>query len=210
VWGVPVFIGLLEVSTLTHQPDPAGDFAAYAGYVTTPVFLVSHLVASIVGAAAGIVGLVSLAVLVAVDGRRPGRTLIGAALSVLGNVLNTAVFGVAAFEQPAAGRAYQAGTDGVEALHADVYGPALFATAGVAMLAWSAGALLLGSGLRTVPQLRAPGIALVTALVVFYVAGVPVGILQPISGAVATVAGVVLARRIAAADREQSAPALVG
>ena len=33
--------------TLTHQPDPTTDFAAYAGYVTTPVFLVSHREASI-------------------------------------------------------------------------------------------------------------------------------------------------------------------
>ena len=70
------------------------------------------------------------------------------------------------------------------------------------------GAVLLGTGLRTVPHLRAPGIALVTSLVVFYVAGVPVGILQPVSAAAATVAGVVLARRLAA-DR-QEAPVPVG
>jgi hypothetical protein len=201
VWGVPVFTGLLALSTLTHQPDPDTDFAAYARYVTTPVFLVGHLGGSIVGAAIGIVGLASLGVLVAADGRRPGRTLLGAALSVLGNVLNTALYGVAAFEQPAAGRAFRAGTDGVEALHSDVYGPELYATAGLALLAWTAGAVLLGTGLRTVAHLRAPGIALVMSLIVFYVAGVPVGVFQPLSAAVATGAGVVLARRLATTER---------
>ena len=207
VWGVPVFTGLLALSTLTHQPDPDSDFAGYADYVTTPVFLASHLGASILGAAIGIVGLVSLGVLVAAEGRRPGRTLLGVALSVVGNVLNTALYGVAAFEQPAAGRAHQAGTAGIEALHTDVYGPELFATAGVALVTWTAGAVLLGTGLRTVPHLRAPGIALVTALAVFYVGGVPVGFLQPVSGAVAAVAGVVLARRLAAADRSAATAA---
>src|SRR4051794_33440706 len=210
VWAVPVFTGLLALSTLTHQPDPSTDFVAYARYVTTPVFLAGHLGASIAGAALGIVGLVSLGVLVAADGRRPGRTLLGAALSVLGNVLNTALYGVAAFEQPAAGRAFRAGTDGVEALHGDVYGPELFATAGLALLAWTAGAVLLGTGLRTVAHLRGPGIALVMSLIIFYVAGVPIGTFQPISAAVATGAGVVLARRLATTEhaRQDSTPVL--
>src|SRR3954452_9381024 len=104
-WALPVFTALLTLGTLTHQPDPGSDFPGYADYVTTPVFLVSHLGASILGAAIGIVGIVAVAMLVAVPSGHPGRTLAGAALAVLGNVLNPPLFGAAAFAQPASGRA---------------------------------------------------------------------------------------------------------
>jgi hypothetical protein len=46
LWLLPVYGILLGLSTLTHQP-PIEDFDAYARYVTTDVFLVSHLGASI-------------------------------------------------------------------------------------------------------------------------------------------------------------------
>jgi hypothetical protein len=207
VWGLPVFTGLLTLGTLTHQPDVDADYAGYADYVTTPVFLVSHLGASILGAAIGIVALSSVAVLAAADGSRPGRSLLGAGLSVVGNVVNTAIYGVAAFFQPAIGRAFHAGAEGAEALDGDVYGPALFATAGVALLTWSAGAVLLGVGVGGLGRhVRIPGAVLAGALVAFYVAGQLPGPVQPVMGAIATVASVVLVRRMTAVRRE---PALV-
>ena len=112
IWLLPVWGLLLALSTITHQPDYDTDFAGYADYVTTPVFLVSHLGASILGAAVGIIALSSVAVLAAADGDRPGRSLLGGGLSVVGNVLNTAIYGVAAFFQPAIGRAFHSGVDG--------------------------------------------------------------------------------------------------
>src|SRR5215207_9637396 len=53
IWLLPVHAVLLAVGTLTHQPDKATAFGDYARYVTTEVFLSSHLVASIAGAAGG-------------------------------------------------------------------------------------------------------------------------------------------------------------
>jgi hypothetical protein len=197
LWALPVFTALLTLGTLTHQPDSRTDFAGYADYVTTPVFLVSHLGASILGAAIGIVGLVSLSVLVAEVNGRPGWTLLGGALSVVGNVLNTALFGVAAFAQPAIGRAFRSGVDGIAGVDGDVYGPELFATAGAALLTWTAGAVLLGAALRRAdPGLRLAGPALAALLVLFWVSGLPGGLVQPVTGAAATVVAVVVVRRL--------------
>jgi len=50
LWLLPAYGILLGLGTLTHQP-PIEDFDAYARYITTDVFLVSHLGASIFGAA---------------------------------------------------------------------------------------------------------------------------------------------------------------
>ena len=56
VWGL-----LLSVSRVTYQPDYDSDFQAYAEYVTTTPFLVSHLVASVGGAAVAVIGATGLA-----------------------------------------------------------------------------------------------------------------------------------------------------
>src|SRR3954447_20226019 len=187
-WLLPVFTALLTLGTLTHQPDPGSDFAGYAGYVTTPVFLASHLGASIVGAAIGIVGTAAVALLVAVPSGRPGWTLTGAALAVLGNVLNTALFGAAAFAQPAIGRAFAAGSGDAVALNGDVYGPALFATAGAALLSWTAGAVLLGAARGGAVPGRGLAARAPAALLVFFGGGALRGApARPLAGAAATV-----------------------
>ena len=203
-WALPVSGALLTVSTLTHQPSAAGDFPAYAAYVTTGPFLVSHLVASILGAALGIVGLLSLLALAADRLPRPGAALTGAALTVVGQVLSTAVFGVAAFAQPAIGRAYRSGVEDAVAWNSDVYGPALFGTVGVALLAWSAGAVLVGRALAAAdPALRSAGLTYAVSLPLFYVAGPVLEVLQPVAGAAFTVAAVVLVRRVPALGPER-------
>ena len=62
-WFLPTWAILLALGTITHQPDPRADFGAYARYVTTPWFLVSHLVASIGGAVLGTIGAIGVALL---------------------------------------------------------------------------------------------------------------------------------------------------
>jgi hypothetical protein len=199
-WALPVFGALLTVSTVTHQPSYFTDFPAYADYVTTAPFLISHLGASIVGAAIGIIGTVAAVAVLVGRTARPGRLLLGAASSVVGHVLNTAVFGVAAFAQPAIGRAYRTGLDGIVDVNSDVYGPALFGTVIVAALFWIAGAVLIGTSVaRTGSTLRIPGLVVAVALPIFYVAGPTVEILQPVAGLVFTVAAVLIAKRLPAA-----------
>lgn len=96
------------MGTVTHQPPPQTQLGAWSRYVTTPWFLASHLVASILGAAIGTVGMVALAACLACAGRPRGGVW-GMVLGIIANTLLTAVFGIAAFAQPAIGRLYQAG-----------------------------------------------------------------------------------------------------
>jgi hypothetical protein len=60
VWLLPAFGLLLALSTIRQQPPVQTDFAGYARFVTTGEFLVSHLVASIGGAALAILGVCSV------------------------------------------------------------------------------------------------------------------------------------------------------
>ncbi len=65
--------------------------------------------------------------------------------AVLGNTLVTSVFGVAAFAQPAIGRAYLAGqTAEAEGINSAIYGPALFATALPGLVLLTVGIVLAG------------------------------------------------------------------
>ncbi|MBX9245971.1 hypothetical protein ICW40_14275 [Actinotalea ferrariae] len=61
LWLLPVYGLLLAAGSVTHEPDRTVDFAAYARYVSTDVFLLSHLVASVLGAALGARLLVAVA-----------------------------------------------------------------------------------------------------------------------------------------------------
>jgi hypothetical protein len=97
---LPVWALLLFLATLTHQPAYQTDFTAWSRYLTTDVFLVNHLVGSILGAGIGILGFIALSI--ALTGHGAPRLAVWALVTgTLGNTLTTAVFGVAAFAQPA-------------------------------------------------------------------------------------------------------------
>jgi hypothetical protein len=168
VWTVLLFLG-----TLTHQPDTRADFAGFAEYVTTTEFLISHIIASIVGAAIGVLGLLALFTFLALRVRsRLAAT--GLALAVMGNVMITAGFGLAAFGQPAVGRLYLAGqTAEAVAIYTDMYGVPLTATAAAGILLLVAGVIALGIALarsRVLPGWV--GIGMAVGIVVFGVIGV--------------------------------------
>jgi hypothetical protein len=168
VWALPVWALLLFIGTLTHQPAYQTDFPAYARYVTTTEFLVSHLVASIVGAAVGILGFIFLFILLG-TGRAAPLALWALVTGVIGNTIDSAVFGVAAFAQPAIGRAYLSGhmAEAV-AINKDVYGTALNATAGPGLLLLTIGLVLFGVAVARsgfLPQWA--GIGLAIGIVVF-------------------------------------------
>jgi len=128
LWALPAYGLLLGLSTLTHQP-PVDDFDAYSHYITTDVFLLSHLGASIFGAGLAILGAISVTALIA-HGRASRTAITGLALTTITNVFMASAFGSAAFVQPGIGRAHLNGATGMPALNADTaYGRALFATA---------------------------------------------------------------------------------
>ena len=173
LWALPAWAVLLFYSTLTHQPPPQTQLAAWSRYVTTPLFLASHLIASIVGAAIGIIGMVALALFLA--GHRRWRAAgWGLVTGVLGSTLVTAVFGIAAFAQPAIGRDYLAGhTSAARAMYyAAAQGNWLVATAFTGAALVAASLVIFGvAAARTRPLPRLAGIGLAVGGPLFAVIG---------------------------------------
>jgi hypothetical protein len=175
LWALPVWAALLFYGTLTHQPDPTTNFPEYASYITTTEFLISHLVASIFGAGVGMLGLTALFVVLSKERAAP-LALWAFVTWVIGNTLATAVFGVAAFAQPAIGRAYLSGhmAEAV-AINNDVYGPALFATVLPGLLLLTIGIVLFGVAVvrsGSLPKLA--GIGFAVGIVLFAVVFGPI------------------------------------
>lgn len=205
VWALPAYSLLLAVGTVRHQPDPRTDFAAYARFVTTGTFLASHLVASILGAALGIIGAVALCLLVS-RGRSPHAAVLGAVATIIGNVLVTSVFGAAAYAQPAIGRAYARNPAESMNVNDDVYGPALFATVGVGLLLFVLGGILVGRAVgRAHPRLRVCGIAYAVLLPLFAVTGFLFDLAQPFMAAGLAIATTVIALRVRTLDASSMA-----
>jgi hypothetical protein len=196
LWALPVYGVLLGLSTVTHQP-PVSDFDAYARYISTDVFLVSHLGASIFGAALAILGAVAVTAYL-VRGRAARLAVVGMVLTTVTNVFMAASFGSAAFVQPGIGRAHLAGVAGMPALNADTaYGPALVATALTSTAFFVISAIVLGVAIaRTHRGLRWHGIAYAAFLVVFAGPGFVFGVLQPVAGFALAVATAALAVRL--------------
>ena len=198
VWLLPVWALFLAASTITHQPNYRTDFAAYAEYVTTVPFLLSHVFLSIVGAGLGILGAAGLAVLTA-GGARPGSGFRGFSLFTLGNIAATAVFGVAAFFQPAVGRAYLTGSESAAAaINADVYGTVLNLTVVVGMVALVAGTMALSRGASSadssIPRWATRTVA--WSLPPFVLTGIAGLAVQPLFAAALAAALYTVARRL--------------
>ena len=195
LWALPMWTVLLFVGTITHQPDTRTDFAGFARYVTTTEFLISHIVASIIGAAIGVLGLLALFTFLALR-VRSRLAAAGLVMAVLGNVMITAIFGTAAFGQSAVGRLYLAGhTEDAVAVYNDMYGAPLSATAAVGVLLLVIGVVALGIAItrsRVLP--RWSGIGMAVGIVVFGVIGVILAdIVQSIGAAVLVVSALWLA-----------------
>lgn len=146
LWLLPVWAVLLFLSTLTHQPDAQTAFADFSAYVTTPQFLLSHLAGSIAGAAIGSIGVVGL-MLYLQDTKVAGRAISGMAATVAANVFLTALFGVAAFAQPAMGRLFLSGQQNALDFYNQTYTSPLFGTALAGVLLFVAGGVLVGSAI---------------------------------------------------------------
>lgn len=196
LWLIPLYGALLAVGTVTHQPDYDTDFEGYAEYVTTDRFLVSHLGASIAGATLGMLGIVAALAFLA-RGRATTPAVLGATCFIVGNMLFTALFGVAAFAQPAIGDAFLDNMSGIRELNEDVYGTPLFATAGIGFLFFVAGAILLGIAIARVGRpMKWIGIGFSSSLVLFVIGFLMLEIAQPIAGGLFAVVGVLLALRL--------------
>jgi hypothetical protein len=172
LWALPVWAVLLFVGTIDHQPDTNTDFGGFARYVTTPEFLASHIVASIIGAAIGVLGLLALFTFLALR-VRSRLAVAGLTMAVTGNVMLTAVFGLAAFGQVAVGRLYLAGqTDSAVTTYKEMYGAPLAGTAAAGILLLVFGITALGIVIARSGALpRWVGIGVPLSIVAFGVVG---------------------------------------
>ena len=200
IWLLPVWGLLLVLSTLTAQPDFDTNFEGYARYITTTPFLLSHILASIGGAALGCIGAVALSVHLATS-RAARMALWGMAAFAASQVLTSSVFGVAAFFQPAVGRAYLQGQQAVaRAINSEVYGAAeIFVVVGAGILLMMAGAVLLGwAAARVGVGPSWAGIVFAVAVPVFAIGGQIFNILHTVAGLAIVISSAVLARAVTA------------
>jgi hypothetical protein len=207
LWALPLYALLLGLSTITHQP-PVSDFDAYARYVTTDIFLISHLGASIFGAGLAILGAIAVTAFL-VRGRAAGTAVAGLALTTVTNVFMAASFGSAAFVQPGVGRAHLAGVPGMAAINADTaYGPTFFAVALTSTFFLIVAAVTLGTAIaRTSPRLRWHGVAYATGIAAFALTGFLLQPVQALTGFALAAATAALAVRLPRTAIPAGAPA---
>jgi hypothetical protein len=210
IWALPVYGVLLAVSTITQQPDYQNDFPAYARYITTPQFLLSHVIASIAGAGFGLVGATALFILT--DRMASRQAPWGFGLWAFAQAGLVSIFGVAAFFQPAIGRAFLDGSREVAvAINEDVYGEPLFLMAGLSVLLFIAGGILLGIAARRARLgPRWAGYAFAASVALFAIGNfVGIPLLQSVAGLGVAGAGVrfaVAARSSTAGDADLGSP----
>ena len=196
VWFLPVCGLLTFFATLTHQPNVQNQFEAWSRYVTTDQFLFSHIFGSVVGAATAILGITGLAVFLAVT-RKSGLAATGLVMGVLGNVLVTAVFGIAAAAQPAMGRAFLAGNALMQQFYDEVYGPPVMAMAGVGTLLYSLSFVFLGWSAAASGRLpKTAGIGFALAGPLIGIVGLFIGVAQTVGSILLIVTGTLIARAV--------------
>ena len=169
---LPVYGLLTFWSTLHPQPDQVNDPEAWARFVSTTSYLVSHLLGSTGGTILAIFGVFALGAYLARS--RAGRMGLAAmVVTVAGHALLLVPAVLSTFATPAIGRAYLAGIEDVMKVE---FSPAMTVTFMLGLLLALVGNLLLGLAVwrsRTLPR-WAGAIWAVSALV-FYVLGVVLG-----------------------------------
>ena len=182
LWLLPVYGVANFVGTLSSQPDyhKAGLFPAYARYISTGPFLASHLALSITGTGIGLIGFTALFIYLA-SRRASGVSVAALVTTILGNMPAVAMFGVAAFAQPAIGKAFLAGHHDAIALNSSVYGTAANVNAAVGVLLLTAGMILFAVAIsrsRSLP--RTAGILLAVSLPIFAIGSITGTVLDSI------------------------------
>jgi hypothetical protein len=141
--GLPLYGVLTFFSSLDPQPDPNTHYDAWAHYVTTDSFLLTHLFLSDLGLILAIFGTFALGAYLA--GSRAGRMgLVAMAITVFGSLLFLMVGGVATFSQPEQGQMHLQGIEGYREMPAILAQSAMMATFAASFLLMLVGNVLLG------------------------------------------------------------------
>jgi hypothetical protein len=110
VWALPVYGLLTFWTTLDPQPDPTKHYEAWARYVTTNHYVLTHVLGSGLGTVLAIFGVFALGAYLA-TGRAGRLGLVAMVMTVMGQALFLMVIGVSAFSAPEEGQAYLAGIE---------------------------------------------------------------------------------------------------
>lgn len=172
--GLPLY-GLLTLwSAREPQPDPDSQYDAWARFVTTPEYVLTHVLGSGLGLILAIFGTFALGAYLA-GGRAGSLALTAMTTTVLGTSLFLFAGGVSAFASPQEGQAHLAGVEGYDELP-DSYASDAFALVGLTSVVLSfVGNVLLGAAVwrsRTLP--RWAGALWIAAAVLMYPLGIVV------------------------------------
>jgi hypothetical protein len=206
---LPVYAILLAVGTWSPQPDQITDPEAWARFVASPSYLISHLLTGVVGAALVILGTFALAALI--THRAPRLAPTGLVLTTVGQVLFTVPAVISTFATPAIGQGYLRGNREVMTV---AFPEAMTAVTMFAVLLTVAGNVVLGVVIaRTRVFPRWTGIVWATATVVFYILGAALGMVttgaslptQPAGAALLAISSAVMAWSAARHYQDQPA-----
>jgi hypothetical protein len=171
---LPVYGVLTAWSSLGAQPDQVKEPEAWARYVSTTGYLVSHLIGSTGGTILAIFGAFALGAYLA--GSRAGRLGLAAmVVAAAGHALLLVPSVISTFVTPAIGEAYLSGMEG------DIKGvefhPAMTATYLLGLLLAFVGNVLLGVAVfRSGTLPKGAGALWVASVLVFYALGAVLGI----------------------------------
>jgi hypothetical protein len=115
LFALPLYGVLTFWSSLDPQPDPNTNYDAWARFVITDHYVLTHVLGSILGLILSIFGTFALGAYLAKS--RAGRMgLVAMVITVFGSALFLPGMGVSAFAAPEEGQAYLAGIEGLAEL----------------------------------------------------------------------------------------------
>jgi len=205
VWLVPLHALLLMWGTRERQPSPTTDFAQWARFVSTDELRWSHLIASIGGQTAGVIGTAALTALIVTRGAPVGRSAVGLLLHLSGSSLMLSGFGIAAFAQPAIGRLHATQPRTAEELYHAVYDPAAFVVLLTGLALFSLSTVATGSALTATPEIpRWAGRLFMLAGPLFGIIGFLFGTFQTVGSLTLAVASALAAVKLTRSATQQA------
>ena len=185
---------LLAWSSLDPQPDQNKDPEAWARFVGSTYYLITHIFGSMGSALLAILGVFALGTYLA--NSRAGRLgLVAMVITVVAQALSLVIGGVSTFALNAIGRAYLSGTEDVMKLEFPTEMSLLF---GLAILLLVVGNVLLGVAVWRSQKLpKWAGAIWVASALMFYVLGAVLGMFttgsslptQPVGGLLIAISG---------------------
>jgi len=194
LFALPISGLLLAWSSLDPQPDQNKDPVAWASFVGSTYYLITHMVGSMGSALLAIFGVIALGAYL--TNSRAGRLgLVAMGITVLGQALSLVIGGVSTFALNAIGRAYLSGTKDAMKLE---FSSAMSVLFGLAIVLLVVGNVLLGVAVwRSGTLPRWSGAVWVASALLFYVLGAVLGIFttgsslltQPVGGVLVAIGG---------------------